>query len=73
MLQRKPYCGGQGIYLYHLTRELAKLGVEIDAGGPPYPDPMDEWARVIKVENPNLWCERTRRIPTRSLLEFFSI
>lgn len=68
-----PYCGGQGIYLYHLTRELAKLGVEIDVlVGPPYPDPMDEWARVIKVENLNLWCERTRRIPYEKLVRIFS-
>jgi glycosyltransferase involved in cell wall biosynthesis len=68
-----PYCGGQGIYLYHLTRELSKLGVEIDViVGPPYPDPMEEWARVFRVENLNLWCERTRRLPYDKLKRVFS-
>ncbi len=68
-----PYCGGQGIYLYNLTRELAKLGVEIDViVGPPYPDPMEEWARVFRVENLNLWCERTRRLPYKKLTRIYS-
>ena len=34
-------CGGQGIYLWFLARELARLGHTIDVlVGPPYPDPM---------------------------------
>ncbi|HNR88397.1 MAG TPA: glycosyltransferase family 4 protein [Spirochaetota bacterium] len=56
-----PFCGGQGIYLYHLTRELAALGVEIDViVGPPYPDPLEGWADVYKTENLNIWSIRTR-------------
>ncbi len=50
-----PYCGGQGVYLYFLSRELARMGhsVTILAGSPdPWPMP---WAETIPVENLNLW------------------
>ena len=68
-----PYCGGQGIYLYHLTRELAKLGVEIDVlVGPPYPDPMEEWANVYRLENLHLWSVRTSQIPYENLTKLLS-
>lgn len=33
-----PYCGGQGIYLMYVARELVKMGHEVHAiVGPPYP------------------------------------
>ncbi len=52
------HCGGQGIYLYNLSRELARLGHNIDViVGPPYPAPM-EWAKVHPIENLNLWGRR---------------
>ena len=51
-----PYSGGQGIYLYHLSRELARLGHQVEAiVGPPYPRPMEGWCRVHKLPNLNLW------------------
>jgi glycosyltransferase involved in cell wall biosynthesis len=51
-----PYAGGQGIYLYHLTRSLAALGHEVEViVGPPYPRPLDAWARVHRVPNLHLW------------------
>jgi len=35
----KPHCGGQGIYLRHLSRELAALGHHVEVfSGPPYPE-----------------------------------
>jgi glycosyltransferase involved in cell wall biosynthesis len=35
----KPHCGGQGIYVRHLARELAALGHHVDVfSGQPYPD-----------------------------------
>jgi glycosyltransferase involved in cell wall biosynthesis len=35
----KPHCGGQGIYLRHLSRELAALGHQVEVfSGQPYPD-----------------------------------
>jgi glycosyltransferase involved in cell wall biosynthesis len=49
-------CGGQGVYLWFLTRELARLGHEIDVlVGPPYPDPMPFAARVEELPNPRFW------------------
>ncbi len=68
-----PFCGGQGIYLYHLTRELAVLGVEIDVlVGPPYPDDMDSWATVYRMENLNLYFSKTRSIAYEKLKRIFS-
>ncbi|HOO73090.1 MAG TPA: glycosyltransferase family 4 protein [Spirochaetota bacterium] len=56
-----PFCGGLGVYLFYLSRELARLGVEVDVVvGPPYPDPLDEWATVHRMENLNIWMVRTR-------------
>ena len=35
----KPHCGGQGVYVRHLSRELAALGHDVEVlSGPPYPD-----------------------------------
>lgn len=34
-----PYCGGQGIYIYYLSRALRDLGHEVEVmSGPPYPE-----------------------------------
>ena len=50
-----PYCGGQGAYLYFLSRELARMGHSLTIlVGSPEPWPMP-WAEVIQVENLNLW------------------
>jgi glycosyltransferase involved in cell wall biosynthesis len=35
----KPHCGGQGVYLRHLSRELAALGHRVEVfSGQPYPE-----------------------------------
>ena len=35
----KPHCGGQGIYLRHLSRELTALGHHVEVfSGQPYPE-----------------------------------
>ncbi len=68
-----PFCGGLGIYLYYLTRELAGLGVEVDVMvGPPYPDPMDGWARVHTIENLNIWMVKTRKFGADRLKRVYS-
>ncbi len=68
-----PYCGGQGIYIYNLSKELAKLGAEVDViVGPPYPDPLEEWATVYKIENLNMWSIKTKDIPYEKLKRIFS-
>ncbi len=49
-------CGGQGIYLWFLARELTRLGVEVDVlVGPPYPDPMPFARLVERLPNLQLW------------------
>ena len=49
-------CGGQGIYLYFLARELARQGVEVDViVGPPYPDEMPFARRVQQLPNQEHW------------------
>lgn len=33
-----PFCGGQGVYVRHLSRELARLGHSVEViGSQPYP------------------------------------
>ncbi len=49
-------CGGQGIYLYFLTRELARQGIEVDIiVGPPYPDSMPFAQNVQLLPNQEHW------------------
>jgi glycosyltransferase involved in cell wall biosynthesis len=68
-----PYCGGQGIYIYNLSKELARLGVEVDVMvGPPYPDPLEEWAIVYKIENLNIWSIKIKDIPLEKLKRILS-
>src|SRR5271157_950229 len=68
-----PFCGGQGIYLYYLSRELSRLGIEVDVCvGPPYPDPIDEWATVYKIENLNIWGLKTNEFVPAQLNRIFS-
>ena len=57
-----PYCGGQGVYLYFLSRELAAMGHSVTIlTGPPQPWPMP-WAETIPVESLNLWGVRAKFI-----------
>ncbi len=58
-----PYCGGQGVYLYFLSRELARMGhCPTVLVGPPDPWPMP-WARTLSVEGLNLWGVRKNFLP----------
>ncbi len=67
-----PYCGGQGVYLFHLSRELARLGHEVTLiVGPPYPDPMP-WARVVRLPNHHFWGRRGDFLPPEAPLAIFS-
>ena len=51
-------CGGQGVYLWFLCRELARLGYELDVFvGPPYPDSMPFVARVHQIPNQEFWAK----------------
>ena len=78
-------CGGQGIYLWFLARELARLGHEVEViVGPPYPDPMPFATGVEKLPNLELWARwftrdwagMLRENPARSLfspLNFYEL
>ncbi len=48
----KPHCGGQGVYVRHLSKALADLGHHVEVfGGQPYPE-LDE--RVVLHKLPSL-------------------
>ncbi|WP_110183329.1 glycosyltransferase family 4 protein [Nocardioides solisilvae] len=53
----KPHCGGQGIYVRHLSRELVALGHDVEVfSGQPYPV-LDEGVRLTKVPSLDLYRE----------------
>jgi len=77
-------CGGQGVYLWFLARELARQGHRVDVWvGPPYPDPMPFARSVNELRNHQYWgkwfsVDRRSLIPsprTRLLnpLEFYEL
>jgi glycosyltransferase involved in cell wall biosynthesis len=49
-------CGGQGIYLWFLARELSRLGHRVDViVGPPWPDAMPFAGAVERIDNEMYW------------------
>jgi glycosyltransferase involved in cell wall biosynthesis len=51
-------CGGQGIYLWFLARELVRQGHHVDVVvGPPYPDPMPFAGEVAHAPNEQFWAK----------------
>jgi glycosyltransferase involved in cell wall biosynthesis len=49
----KPHCGGQGVYVRHLSRSLVELGHHVEVfSGQPYPEELDP--RVVLTEVPSL-------------------
>ncbi len=53
----KPHCGGQGVYVRHLSRELAALGHDVEVfSGQPYPV-LDRGVRLTKVPSLDLYRE----------------
>jgi len=51
-------CGGQGIYLWHLARELSRRGHAVDVVvGPPHPDPMPFARSVSELPNEQYWAK----------------
>ncbi|MDH2427718.1 glycosyltransferase family 4 protein [Sphaerisporangium sp. TRM90804] len=51
----KPTCGGQGVYLRHLSRELVALGHHVEVlSGQPYPE-LDEGVALTKVPSLDLY------------------
>ena len=53
----KPHCGGQGVYLRHLSRELVALGHTVEVfSGQPYPE-LDPGVTLTKVPSLDLYRE----------------
>ncbi|MBM3132103.1 MAG: glycosyltransferase family 4 protein, partial [Chloroflexi bacterium] len=58
----KPNCGGQGVYIYYLSRELARLGHQVHVmSGPPYPV-VERGITLHRLPSLNLY-ESKRRFP----------
>lgn len=53
----KPHCGGQGVYVRHLSRELVALGHQVEVfSGQPYPE-LDAGVGLTKVPSLDLYRE----------------
>jgi glycosyltransferase involved in cell wall biosynthesis len=61
-----PFCGGQGVYVRHLSRELVRLGHRVDVfAGQPFPV-LDEGVNLIEVPSLDLYREPDPfRVPRR--------
>ena len=54
----KPHCGGQGVYLRHLSRELVDLGHHVEVfSGQPYPDLDREEITLHRVPSLDLYAD----------------
>jgi glycosyltransferase involved in cell wall biosynthesis len=53
----KPHCGGQGVYVRHLSRELVALGHQVEVfSGQPYPE-LDPGVRLTRLPSLDLYRE----------------
>ncbi len=51
----KPHCGGQGVYVRHLSRELSALGHQVEVlSGQPYPE-LDPGPRLTEIPSLDLY------------------
>ena len=54
----KTHCGGQGVYVRHLSSGLVELGHEVEVfSGQPYPVDLDSRVRLCKVPSLDLYRE----------------
>ncbi|MDH6195399.1 glycosyltransferase involved in cell wall biosynthesis [Mycobacterium frederiksbergense] len=54
----KTHCGGQGVYVRHLSRGLAELGHDVEVfSGQPYPEGLDPRVKLTKVPSLDLYRE----------------
>lgn len=53
----KPHCGGQGVYVRHLSKALADLGHHVEVlGGQPYPE-LDDRVPLTKLPSLDIYNE----------------
>ena len=54
----KTHCGGQGVYVRHLSCGLVELGHDVEVfSGQPYPEGLDPRVRLTKVPSLDLYRE----------------
>jgi glycosyltransferase involved in cell wall biosynthesis len=54
----KAHCGGQGVYVRHLSHGLVELGHDVEVfSGQPYPEVLDPRVRLTKVPSLDLYRE----------------
>lgn len=54
----KTHCGGQGVYVRHLSRGLVELGHDVEVfSGQPYPEILDPRVRLTEVPSLDLYRE----------------
>ncbi len=54
----KTHCGGQGVYVRHLSRGLVELGHDVEVfSGQPYPEGLDPRVTLVKVPSLDLYRE----------------
>ena len=54
----KTHCGGQGVYVRHLSQGLVELGHDVEVfSGQPYPEGLDPRVRLTKVPSLDLYRE----------------
>ena len=54
----KTHCGGQGVYVRHLSRGLVELGHDVEVfSGQPYPEILDPRVRLTEVASLDLYRE----------------
>ena len=59
----KTHCGGQGVYVRHLSRGLVELGHDVEVfSGQPYPDGLDPARRADRGAEPGP-LPRARPVP----------
>src|SRR6185369_10286862 len=67
-----PTCGGQGVYVRQLSKELIGLGHEVTVvSGPPYPDLVDG-VGLQRLPSLDLWAEYPFRWPKPGELRDFA-
>jgi len=69
------YCGGQGVYVYYLSKYLARLGHEVELiQGPPYTWETP-WCEERRLPNYNLFATKKffyKNVPKNELFRLFS-
>jgi glycosyltransferase involved in cell wall biosynthesis len=60
----KEHCGGQGVYVKHLSDGLVGLGHEVEVfSGQPYPEGLDPRVRLTKVPSLDVFSRPDLRLP----------